>query len=172
MLTTCSGSLGSFCCSIVKFPPAWRPPVWEWRFFGLCCAICGVRRWQCDHMVSGTTWPIQNFLMCHQPPLPRICLYLNLIRIRVRWKNLIFPNYKFGKGQYAFYPVKLYRFAEKIKFIGNTWNSYGGTLTIWVRGLSNQWKIVKVNLFFLSFFFFFWGGGLCSSKLHESFWIW
>ena len=26
-----------------------------------------------------------------------------------------FPNYDFGKGQYAFYPVKLSRFAEKNK---------------------------------------------------------
>ena len=28
--------------------------------------------------------------------------------------NLISPNYEFGKGQYAFYPMKLSRFAEKI----------------------------------------------------------
>ena len=28
-------------------------------------------------------------------------------------KNLTFPNYKFGKGKYAFYPIKLSRFAEK-----------------------------------------------------------
>ena len=28
-------------------------------------------------------------------------------------KNLTFPNYKFGKGNYAFYPIKLSRFAEK-----------------------------------------------------------
>ena len=31
-------------------------------------------------------------------------------------ENLTIPNHKFGKGQYAFYPVKLSRFAEKIKF--------------------------------------------------------
>ena len=30
-------------------------------------------------------------------------------------KNFTSPNYKFGKGQYAFYPVKLSRFAEKNK---------------------------------------------------------
>ena len=35
--------------------------------------------------------------------------------------HLIFPNDEFGKGQYAFYPIKLYRFAKKrIKFIKNT----------------------------------------------------
>ena len=33
---------------------------------------------------------------------------------------MTFPNYKFGKGQYAFYPVKLFRFAEKIEFVGST----------------------------------------------------
>ena len=29
-------------------------------------------------------------------------------------KNLTFPNYKFGKGKYAFHPVKLSRYAEKM----------------------------------------------------------
>ena len=28
-------------------------------------------------------------------------------------KKLTFPNEEFGKGQYAFYPIKLSRFAEK-----------------------------------------------------------
>ena len=28
-------------------------------------------------------------------------------------KNLTFPNYEFGKGRYAFYPMKLSRFANK-----------------------------------------------------------
>ena len=28
-------------------------------------------------------------------------------------KNLNFLNHKFGKGQYAFYPIKLSRFAKK-----------------------------------------------------------
>ena len=27
-------------------------------------------------------------------------------------KNMTFPNYKFGKVQYAFYPIKLSRFAQ------------------------------------------------------------
>ena len=36
-------------------------------------------------------------------------------------KNLTFPIYEFGKGQCAFYPQKLSRFAEKeIKFVWNT----------------------------------------------------
>ena len=37
-------------------------------------------------------------------------------------KNFTFPNYEFGKGQYAFYPAKLSRFAEKntIKAGGST----------------------------------------------------
>ena len=36
------------------------------------------------------------------------------------WKNLTFPNYEFGKGQYAFYHMKLYCFGKKIKFVRNT----------------------------------------------------
>ena len=39
-------------------------------------------------------------------------------------KKLTFPNYKFGKGQYAFYPIKLSRFAEKMKFVRFTRISY------------------------------------------------
>ena len=34
--------------------------------------------------------------------------------------SLTFPNYEFGKGQYAYYPVKQSRFDEKIKLVGNT----------------------------------------------------
>ena len=30
-------------------------------------------------------------------------------------KKLSFPNYKFGKGKYAFYPIKLSHFAVKNK---------------------------------------------------------
>ena len=30
-------------------------------------------------------------------------------------KNLTFPDYEFGEGQYAFYPIKLSSFAEKNK---------------------------------------------------------
>ena len=53
-------------------------------------------------------------------------------------KNLTFPNYKFGGGQYAVYPVKLSRFAEKNKVRRKYQNFIGGTLTNWVGGLSNQ----------------------------------
>ena len=35
------------------------------------------------------------------------------IHVRARWKNLTFPNYEFGIGHYAFYPMKFSRFAEK-----------------------------------------------------------
>ena len=33
---------------------------------------------------------------------------------------LTFPNYEFGKGQHAFYPMKLSRFREKVRFVRNT----------------------------------------------------
>ena len=39
------------------------------------------------------------------------------IHDRVYWKNLTFPNHKFGKGQYypitLYYPICLSHFAEK-----------------------------------------------------------
>ena len=78
-------------------------------------------------------------------------------------KNLTFPNYKFGNGQYAFYHIKLSRFAEK--------NEVGQKYQNFIRGDPYQlgqrilWpmKNYKVNIFF---------GGLWSSKLRESFWIW
>ena len=60
------------------------------------------------------------------------------IHVRVRWKNLNFPSYKFGKGAVCFLPHIIIAFCRKIKFVENT---------IWVR------KIIKVNLFF------FGGGG-------------
>ena len=46
------------------------------------------------------------------PPLPRICVYLCKYTYECA-ENFTFPSYKFGKGQYAFYPIKLSRFAEK-----------------------------------------------------------
>ena len=47
-------------------------------------------------------------------PPPAMFLHISLqIHVQARWKNLTSPNYKFGRGQYAFYPVKLSRFAEK-----------------------------------------------------------
>ena len=47
------------------------------------------------------------------PPLPSICVCLCKYTYELVEKNLTFPNYKFGKGQYPFYPIKLSRFAEK-----------------------------------------------------------
>ena len=35
------------------------------------------------------------------------------IHVRARWKKLNFSNHKFGKGQYAFHPMRLSRYAEK-----------------------------------------------------------
>ena len=35
-------------------------------------------------------------------------------------ENLTFLSYKFRKRRYTSYPIKLYRFPEKIKFVGNT----------------------------------------------------
>ena len=35
------------------------------------------------------------------------------IHVRACRKNLTFPNYEFGKGQYGFNPMKLSRFREK-----------------------------------------------------------
>ena len=54
--------------------------------------------------------------------LPRICVYLLKYTYERAEKNLTltFPNCKFGEGQYAFYPIKLSRFAEKMKFVRNT----------------------------------------------------
>ena len=37
------------------------------------------------------------------------------IHVRALRKNLTFPNYEFGIGHYAFYPMKLSRFAKKNK---------------------------------------------------------
>ena len=55
----------------------------------------------------------------HAPPATYLRISLQ-IHVRAPLETLTFPNYKFGKGQYAFYPIKLSRFAEKIKFVRNT----------------------------------------------------
>ena len=47
-------------------------------------------------------------------PIRTTYLSLSLqIHVRAIWKSVTFPNCKFGKGQYTFYPTKLSRFAEK-----------------------------------------------------------
>ena len=49
---------------------------------------------------------------------------------RINWtiwsvlKNRTFPYYKSGKGQYAFFPVKLSRFDEKNYFLGSSGHPY------------------------------------------------
>ena len=57
----------------------------------------------------------------------------------------------------------LFQIAENYEVRQKYQNFLRGTLTNWVGGLSDQWKIRKVNHFC---------GGFWSSKLHESFWIW
>ena len=42
----------------------------------------------------------------HTPPAMYLCISKQ-IRVRVRLKKLTVPNYKFEKGQYAFYTIKL-----------------------------------------------------------------
>ena len=56
---------------------------------------------------------------------------------------------EFGKGQYAFYPIKLSRFSEKkIKFVRTTEISYSGTLTNRVKRLMTN-KTFKSQTLFL-----------------------
>ena len=57
----------------------------------------------------------------YAPLRPCFCTYLCKYTYKRVEKNLTSPNYKFGRGQYAFYPVKLSRFAEKeMMFVRNT----------------------------------------------------
>ena len=60
-------------------------------------------------------------------------------------KTWLFLVMKLKKGQYTFYPVKLSRFAEKIKCLGNTKISYGGPL--WTRSNASSTKNSKVKDF-------------------------
>ena len=82
----------------------------------------------------------QVYIIWHNPIFPIYAYaympprasYLRIslqIHVRARWKNLTFPNYKFGKGQYAFYPVQI-SFAKK-KNGRNTGISYGGAFRNW-----------------------------------------
>ena len=68
-------------------------------------------------------------------------------------KNLTFPNHEFGKGQYAFYPMKLFRPAEIPKF------HKAGSL----QTGSNAFRSTKNSI--VKHYF----GGLSASKVHESF---
>ena len=70
------------------------------------------------------------------------------IHVPACWKNLTFPNYEFGKGQYAFYPIKS-RFSEKKNNVPqNTKISWGGPLTTWVKRLSSYKIFQKSNIIF------------------------
>ena len=76
-------------------------------------------------------------------------MYLRItgqIHVPAYRKNLTFPNYEFGKGQYAFYPIKLSCFAKKIKFIKIPKFHKGGPL----QTPLNQ-KISKVKHYFGGF---------------------
>ena len=50
------------------------------------------------------------------PPLPRFCVYLCKYMFECIEKLDFDFDYKFGKGQFSFDPIKLSRFAEKIEF--------------------------------------------------------
>ena len=49
----------------------------------------------------------------HIYPLCHVFAYISANTRTSTLKNLTFPNYKFRKGQYTFYPTKLSRFAER-----------------------------------------------------------
>ena len=83
----------------------------------------------------------------HCAPLSRICVYLCKYAYERIEKKLVFLSYEFGKRQYTFYPVTLSRFAEKIKFLGNTKISQGETLTNRVKRLFDEQKFQKSNVF-------------------------
>ena len=68
------------------------------------------------------------------------------IHVRACWKNLTFPNYEFGKGQYAFYHLKLSRFGEKNK-VFNTQVSQGRILTNWLKRLSTNKRSTFLKIF-------------------------
>ena len=75
------------------------------------CSICfksniGARYHHSHHLETRSLNPIRITYM-------RITVQTH---IRACWKKWTFPNYEFGKGQYAFYPMKLSLSAEKIKF--------------------------------------------------------
>ena len=78
-------------------------------------------------------------------------------------KNLTLPNYEFGKGQYAFFPMKFSRFGERNKvcqkyqkFIRRDSHKLGET----PLDLQENSKVKH----------HFWG--FKASKVHESSWIW
>ena len=65
------------------------------------------------------------------------------IHVQACWKKLTFPNYKFGKGQYTFYPIKLARFGEKKYSASEILKIHkGGPLQ---TGLHSSWPTKKIE---------------------------
>ena len=84
------------------------------------------------------------------------------IHVRACWKNLTFPNYEFGKGPYAFYPIKLSHSRGRNKACQKYQNFMRQDPYKLGRTPLYHQKISKVKHYF---------GGFQASKLHESFWI-
>ena len=61
-------------------------------------------------------------------------------------KNLTFPLHEFGKGQYAFYPMKLSRFAEKNEVLQKYQNFIRWTLPNLVKRASTQKTFQKSSI--------------------------
>ena len=67
-------------------------------------------------------------------------------------KNLTFPNYEFGKGQCAFYPLKLSRFGEKKNKVRQKYQNFmrrdpyklGQTLFWSVLGIQSSWILLNM----------------------------
>ena len=80
------------------------------------------------------------------PPLPHICVYLCKYTYKRVEKNWLFPIISLEKGSTPFSPIKISLFAEK------KWSSSEAPEFQKVGplrgGLSDQWKIRKVNHFF------------------------
>ena len=78
-----------------------------------------------DHNMIFYEEPKSSCVECHSELYatlrPCFCTYLCKYTYKRVEKNLTSPYYKFGRGQYAFYSVKLSCFAEKkMMFVRNT----------------------------------------------------
>ena len=117
--------------------------------FGLQCHLLEL----CRHDRGGTIVPPP----CHVFAYNRANTPTSVL------KNLTLPNYEFGKGQYAFFPMKFSRFGERNKvcqkyqkFIRRDSHKLGET----PLDLQENSKVKH----------HFWG--FKASKVHESSWIW
>ena len=79
----------------------------------------------------------------YMPPSGHVFAHMFANIVQARWKNLTSPNYKFGKGQFAFYPVKLSRFAEKNDVCQKHPNFLGGDSYVLGRRPLRPMKIYK-----------------------------